>query len=89
LILVFCQKKEISVDSLNQAFKSAAKGYLKDIMAVTSEKLVSSDFSGNPFSVVIDLELTEVCGRMAKVFGWYDNEWAYSERLKDFLLFVA
>jgi glyceraldehyde 3-phosphate dehydrogenase len=84
----FLSKKEITVATLNKAFEQAAKGYLKGIMAVTSEELVSSDFSGNPYSVIVDAGLTQICGRMAKVFGWYDNEWAYSVRLKDFLVYA-
>jgi glyceraldehyde-3-phosphate dehydrogenase type I len=84
----FVSKKEITAEAINKEFEKASKEYLKGIMATTKEKLVSSDFSGNPYSVIIDEELTSVSGSMGKVFGWYDNEWAYSERLKDFLLYA-
>jgi glyceraldehyde 3-phosphate dehydrogenase len=53
------------------------------------EPQVSSDFSGCSYSVMIDGLLTNAQGTMLKTFGWYDNEWGYSERLKDFLIFVA
>ena len=53
------------------------------------EPLVSSDFSGNPHSVIIDGLLTHTNGTMGQVFGWYDNEWGYSMRMKDFLLYVS
>ena len=61
----------------------------KSIVALTMEPLVSSDFSGDPHSVVIDGLLTNVNGLMGQVFGWYDNEWGYSERMKDFLFYVS
>lgn len=84
----FVAKKPVTTEAVNKACEEAARGYLKGIMAVTREELVSSDFSGNPYSVVVDIGLTSVSGGMTKLFGWYDNEWAYSVRLKDFLLSV-
>lgn len=84
--VVMTLKKSISKDDLNHAFEQAQKGALKNILAITYEPLVSSDFGGNPHSVIIDGLLTQTNGTMAKVFGWYDNEWGYSMRLKDFLL---
>jgi glyceraldehyde 3-phosphate dehydrogenase len=90
LDLAFTAKKPLTVDAINNAFKKAADaGPLKDILGISFEPLVSSDYSGDGRSVVVDAELTQVCGSMGKVFGWYDNEWAYSERLKDFLIRVA
>ena len=83
--LVVTTKKEISRETINDAFKDAASGLLKGIVSVSYEPLVSTDYSGNPFSVTIDAELTDTTGTMAHVFGWYDNEWGYSQRLKDFL----
>ncbi len=79
----------LSAQSLNDAFAKAAQSNLKNIMAVCSEPLVSSDFKGNSHSVTIDALSTDAVGNTAKVLGWYDNEWGYSERLKDFLMFVA
>ena len=78
----------ISVQAINQAFEKAAQSYLKQIVAVSNEPLVSSDFKGNSHSVIIDALSTDTVGTTAKVLGWYDNEWGYSQRLKDFLMFI-
>ncbi len=84
--LTFNAQKAISVDAIHDAFKKAAKGSMKGIVDVTHEPLVSSDFAGNNHSVIIDGLLTDVQCNIAKVCGWYDNEWAYSVRMKDFLV---
>ncbi len=81
-------KKEVTVESVNRAFEEAAKGKLNGFLDYTREPLVSSDYAGNNHSVIIDSLMTQAIGNHAQVFGWYDNEWGYSERLKDFLLFV-
>jgi len=86
--LVFTSKKPIDTNKINGAFEKAASGKMKSIVAYTTEPLVSSDYAGDPHSVTIDGTLTSAEGSMGKVFGWYDNEWGYSERLKDFLLSV-
>ncbi len=86
--LTFIANKPITVPQINDAFKKAAQSDLKGIMVFTDEPLVSSDFAGSPASVTIDGLLTDAHNNMGKVFGWYDNEWGYSERLKDFLLSV-
>jgi len=84
--LVVITKQEVTADTINQAFMLASKNSLKHIVDVCQLPLVSSDFIGNSHSVIIDSELTSVTGaHMSKVFGWYDNEWGYSCRLKDFL----
>lgn len=88
LDITFEAKKELSVAVLHQAFKQAATTTLRGILTTTNEELVSSDFSGNSHSVIVDETLTQAMGSMGKVFGWYDNEWGYSERLKDFLLMI-
>lgn len=64
----------------------AARGDKKGIVAVTKEPLVSSDFAGDPHSVIVDAQLCNVTGSLVRVCGWYDNEWGYSCRMKDFLL---
>lgn len=88
--LAFVAHKELSMQSLRGAFTSAAvSAKMHGILGVTDEPLVSSDFSGDAHSVVVDLPLLDVRGRVGKVFGWYDNEWGYSERLKDFLFRVS
>lgn len=86
--LTFTSPKKLSVEAINQAFLAAAeRGPLKGVVAITHEPLVSSDFSGDNHSVIIDGLMTDVCNdHMGKVFGWYDNEWGYSVRMKDFLL---
>lgn len=86
--LAFVAEKPISIESINSAFDRAASGNLKKIVGVSREPLVSSDYSGNSYSVTLDALLTDVRGNCGKVFGWYDNEWGYSERLKDFLMSV-
>jgi glyceraldehyde 3-phosphate dehydrogenase len=86
--LTFTSPKKLSVEAINKAFAdAAASSAMKGVVAITYEPLVSSDFSGNSHSVIIDGLMTDVCSdHMGKVFGWYDNEWAYSVRMKDFLL---
>jgi glyceraldehyde-3-phosphate dehydrogenase type I len=84
--LVCLVRQEVNTDQLNAAFAQAAQGPLKDIMAFSQEPLVSSDYQGSPYSVTVDGLLTQGNGKLCKVFGWYDNEWAYSCRLKDFLV---
>lgn len=88
LDVVIHTQKPISVDAIHEAIQKAAKGSMKGIIDLSMEPLVSSDYSGNNYSVVVDGLLTEAEGSMAKIVGWYDNEWAYSVRLKDFLVKV-
>lgn len=76
----------VSKEEVNMAFQVAAQGRLKGILAFTLEPLVSSDYNNNAHSAIVDGLMTEVQGDVCKVFGWYDNEWAYAVRLKDFLL---
>jgi len=87
--LVFEAKKGLSVQEIHDAFKHASQAGMRNILALTMEPLVSSDFSGNPNSVIIDGLLTNTNGSMGQVFGWYDNEWGYSMRMKDFLVYVS
>jgi glyceraldehyde 3-phosphate dehydrogenase len=87
--LVFEAKIDLSVELVHKAFDNAARTYMKNIVSLTMEPLVSSDFSGNNHSVIIDGLLTTVNGTMGQVFGWYDNEWGYSMRMRDFLCYVA
>lgn len=76
-------EKDVSVDEINSAFKKAAEGELKEVLGYTEEELVSSDFIGERRTVIIDLPLTKKVDNYYKVFGWYDNEWGYSERVAD------
>lgn len=84
--ICFVSSKELSYFDINAAFENAAKDTMRGIVDVTMEPLVSSDIAGNSHSVIIDGSLTQASGTMGKVFGWYDNEWGYSMRLKDFLM---
>jgi glyceraldehyde 3-phosphate dehydrogenase len=81
-------ERETTKEEVNGAFKKAAAGDLKGILSYCEEPLVSSDFIGNPYSSIFDAELTKVIGNMAKVFGWYDNEYGYSARTVDLFEFV-
>jgi len=87
--LTFTAEKPISVESINAAIKAAAEGPMKGILGYTEEELVSSDFRGNPLSSIFDSKLTKVLGNSAKIISWYDNEWGYSNRVKDLILFLA
>jgi glyceraldehyde 3-phosphate dehydrogenase len=83
-------KKEVTVEEVNQAFKTAAEGPLKGILAFCEEPLVSTDFIGNPNSSIVDAPSTMVIGgNMVKILSWYDNEWGYCSRLADLTAFVA
>ena len=82
--LVFCTKKEISKEKINDAFAVASKKQSKKILEITKEKLVSIDFNHNAASATIDSTLTSVVGKdMGKISAWYDNEWGFSNRMCD------
>lgn len=82
--------KKVNVKKINSAFKKHAVKKLKNIMAVSEEPLVSSDYTKNPHSATVDLPLTMVEGNnLVKVIAWYDNEWGYSNRLVEMAEFVA
>ena len=88
--LTFVSEKPITADSINAAIKAASEGELKGILGYTGEELVSSDFKGNPLSSIFDSLLTKVVGtNMGKIISWYDNEWGYSNRVKDLILFLV
>ena len=87
---VFNVKKNISVRKLNGSFIRASKKYLKNILHVTNEKLVSIDFNHNSASTIIDASLTNVVGKkMGKISAWYDNEWGFSNRMCDIAMFLS
>ncbi|MGD0165683.1 MAG: type I glyceraldehyde-3-phosphate dehydrogenase [Gaiellaceae bacterium] len=78
--------KEATVEEINAAFKKAAEaGPLKGYLEYTEDEIVSTDIVNWPYSCVFDSKLTMANGNMAKVFGWYDNEWGYSCRLVDLI----
>ena len=88
--LTVMTEKPATVESVNAAFKSAADGPLKGILAYTEDELVSVDFRGNPNSSIVDAGYTRVVGgNCVKVLAWYDNEWGYSCRCVDLIKLLA
>jgi glyceraldehyde 3-phosphate dehydrogenase len=82
--------KQTTPEEVNAAFKAAADGPLKGILAYTTEQLVSVDFKKNPNSSIVDAPCTKVMdGNFVKVLSWYDNEWGYSSRCVDLVRFMA
>ena len=86
-----CQvEKQTSVEEVNAAFKQSADGALKGILQYNTDPLVSRDFNGNPHSSIFDATMTAVIDKqLVKTFGWYDNEWGYSNRVVDLIEYVA
>ncbi len=85
LEVTFLAKTIARTDDLNALFIDKSKNSLKGILDVIDVPLVSHDFALNSHSIVVDATLTQTCGLLGKICGWYDNEWGYSMRLKDFL----
>jgi glyceraldehyde 3-phosphate dehydrogenase len=82
---------EVTADRINQvvAAAAAAEGPMHGIIRYTEAPLVSTDIVGDPASCVFDAGLTQAQGRLVKVFGWYDNEWGYTNRLVDLTSLMA
>merc|ERR1719199_771144 len=88
--LVVQVEKKTFAEEVNAAFREAAAGEMKGILAVADEPLVSCDFKGTNVSSSIDSALTMVMGDdMVKVVAWYDNEWGYTQRVVDLTLMVG
>ena len=87
--LTFISEKPATVQSVNEALKAASEGALKGILGYETNELVSSDFKGDARSSIVDAPLTKVVGQSVKVISWYDNEWGYSNRVRDLILFLA
>ena len=83
IYLVAQVKKETTKDELNAILKKSSENELRDILAFTTEELVSSDFKQSPFSSIVDSKLTAANGDLIQIAAWYDNEWGYSCRLGD------
>jgi glyceraldehyde 3-phosphate dehydrogenase len=81
--------RPVTVDEVNAAYKAAAEGPLKGILAYTEDPIVSSDIVSDPHSSIFDAGLTKVIGTQVKVASWYDNEWGYSNRLVDITEYVG
>jgi glyceraldehyde 3-phosphate dehydrogenase len=83
-----------SVDAVNAAFRAAAEGPLKGVLVYTDDYIVSSDIVGTPASCTFDSLMTIVqpiddTQSLVKIFGWYDNEWGYSNRLVDLSVHIG
>jgi glyceraldehyde 3-phosphate dehydrogenase (phosphorylating) len=88
--LVATLKREVTVEEINDAYRAASQeGPLAGKLVYTEDPIVSSDIVGTPASCTFDSLSTMAMGRMAKVVGWYDNEWGYSNRLVDLVQLVA
>lgn len=87
----FVLRTKVTREAINAALIAASKEpRYSNVLAVTDEPLVSSDFIGNPYSSVVDLSMTKVVdGDLVKVVAWYDNEWGYSNRLVELALTIA
>ena len=87
----FVSKKKVTVENINKAFIEASTNPLyQELLSVTDEPVVSSDFIGDPHSAIIDLNMTRVVdGDLVKVMAWYDNEWGYSNRLVEQVIAIG
>jgi glyceraldehyde 3-phosphate dehydrogenase len=81
--------REATADEVNAAVKAAAEGPMKGFLRYSTDPIVSSDIVTDPASCIFDAPLTKVIGNQAKVVGWYDNEWGYSNRLADLITLVG
>ena len=87
--LSFRAENSTTAQAVNAALKEASEGEMKGILGFTTEQLVSVDFKGDSRSSIVDSELTKVVAQSVKVVAWYDNEWGYSSRIRDLILYVA
>ena len=92
--LTFRSEKDTSIEEIDALFKKASTTYLKDILGVTTEELVSTDFIHDSRSSIYDSNATlqnNLKGekRFFKVVSWYDNEWGYSNRVVDLVKYMA
>ena len=83
-------KTPATVEAVNEAFRRAAAGPMGRYLQYSEAPLVSKDFNGNPSSCIFDAPMTKVLeGTVVKIFGWYDNEWGYSNRVVDLIEFIG
>lgn len=88
--LTVITKKKITPEAVNAAFKKAADGAMKGILGYEERQLVLKDFVGDSRSCIIDAPLTQVINdNLLKVFGWYDNEWGYSNRIVELAKYIG
>jgi glyceraldehyde 3-phosphate dehydrogenase len=81
--------RETTVEEINDAYRAASEGPLQGIIRYSTDPIVSRDIVGDDASCIFDSPLTQCNGTLAKVFGWYDNEWGYSKRLVDLTVLVG
>jgi glyceraldehyde 3-phosphate dehydrogenase len=89
LDLTFIAARDTEVKEVNEILETAARGALQGILSVNQEPLVSIDFNHHPASAIFDATQTKVQGRLVKVLAWYDNEWAFCNRMIDTALAMA
>lgn len=82
-------RKPLSIAEINKAFDDSENTIFKGILQYTEDPIVSVDVINNPHSCIFDAQLTSVIGNMVKVVGWYDNEFGYSNRLRDLLVLLS
>ena len=87
--IVLSVEKQTNAKEVNEILDKASKTKLKGILEFSTDPLVSTDIIKNPHSAIVDGSLTKVIGDIVKVFSWYDNEWAYSNRMLDLALKLA
>jgi len=80
----FLTEKKTTVEEVNKALTKASKGYLKGVLGVTNDPIVSSDIIGTEYSSLVDMDMTRVIdGDMVKILSWYDNEWGYVAKMME------
>jgi glyceraldehyde 3-phosphate dehydrogenase len=88
--LVAITNRPTTAEEVNAAFKAAADGPMKGILAYTEDPVVSTDMLHNSNSSIVDGQMTKVLdGNLLKVVSWYDNEWGYSCRVVDLIAFLT
>ncbi len=95
-LTVVVERTPSSVEEVNERFReaeeryrSSGKSYLRQILQYCEDPIVSTDIVGNPHSAIFDAPLTQVIDNLVHVAAWYDNEWGYSCRLRDLVLYIA
>ncbi|MBU2939316.1 type I glyceraldehyde-3-phosphate dehydrogenase [Lacinutrix sp. C3R15] len=83
--ITFNVEKKVSIEQINNAFKTAAQNKYKGILEYTEDPIVSIDIVGNTHSCIFDAQMTSTIGNMVKIIGWYDNETGYSSRIIDLI----
>ncbi|TYC12885.1 type I glyceraldehyde-3-phosphate dehydrogenase [Bizionia gelidisalsuginis] len=84
--ITFNVQKTVTIEDVNEAFKTASQNQYKGILEYTEDPIVSIDIVGNTHSCIFDAQMTSVIGNMVKIIGWYDNETGYSSRVIDLII---